>query len=741
MNSKRVFMLLPVFLLFHSFVYASGTCEYKYPDGSRCINAVGANGHFCDQHLYELNSAYLELYSTLEQMKEEEERSASKNSNSSKPKSNNSSTGSSKKTITYSGKCFSEADGMPTPDGVIDEISYVSKETNESAIIYFYSLGSSNTANSNWKKYQSVLANQCGFTFDTDINGATYVYNGNKLISVIGIGNDVAYGGYYLAISFSAKNITPTKTEESAEEKKYKKAQKLFESGKYLDAAKAFEDLGEYSDATDRVKECYTKQEEYYKSEYEKAVQLYKNDNYEEAIKILNSIKSYPETDALLKDVKYDYADQLDREGKTGDAAIAFYGLGDYKDSMIRCDELWNQIVSHDYLTTGSMSVCAITKDLRVVAAGENGMGRCNVSGFHDIVDLAANNYNTFGLNADGTVVAVGYGADTLSKVSKWTDVVSLYADYDNMMFGVRKDGTVLATVDKCKSATSGWKNIIDVTCGWNHVVGLKTDGSVVSATWDLLSSDNKGQANVNSWKNIVKIVGRMQGTVALDNVGKVYVAGNLNGISINVSSWSRIKDISVSDHHILGLREDGTVVADGLNNYGQCDVQGWRDIIKVAAGDGFSCGLKRDGTVITAGRNNSGQCEVTDWTNIVDIVALSNATVGITADGQAKSTDKEFKLASVNSWKNINIPLDLLDGKGQSISEADNTVNIDTLESVDISRVQTLLNEKGFNCGSPDGIFGPKTNEAIKQYQNQNGLQVNGEITNELLNSLGYSK
>ena len=50
---------------------------------------------------------------------------------------------------------------------------------------------------------------------------------------------------------------------------------------------------------------------------------------------------------------------------------------------------------------------------------------------------------------------------------------------------------------------------------------------------------------------------------------------------------------------------------------------------------------------------------------------------------------------------------------------------------------VQEALNVAGYNCGTPDGIAGAKTGEAISAYEKEKKLNVNGVITDELLDSL----
>lgn len=47
------------------------------------------------------------------------------------------------------------------------------------------------------------------------------------------------------------------------------------------------------------------------------------------------------------------------------------------------------------------------------------------------------------------------------------------------------------------------------------------------------------------------------------------------------------------------------------------------------------------------------------------------------------------------------------------------------------VELVQRMLNEKGYACGSADGIFGAKTESAVKSYQKAKGLSVDGIVGN----------
>lgn len=44
-----------------------------------------------------------------------------------------------------------------------------------------------------------------------------------------------------------------------------------------------------------------------------------------------------------------------------------------------------------------------------------------------------------------------------------------------------------------------------------------------------------------------------------------------------------------------------------------------------------------------------------------------------------------------------------------------------------DVAKLQTILRQKGFDPGNPDGKFGPRTDAALRAFQKANGLTVDG--------------
>ncbi len=58
-------------------------------------------------------------------------------------------------------------------------------------------------------------------------------------------------------------------------------------------------------------------------------------------------------------------------------------------------------------------------------------------------------------------------------------------------------------------------------------------------------------------------------------------------------------------------------------------------------------------------------------------------------------------------------------------------------LRGDDIHKLQTILNSMGFNCGMIDGIFGPKTEESVREFQKSTGIQSDGIVGTSTIQAL----
>lgn len=116
--------------------------------------------------------------------------------------------------------------------------------------------------------------------------------------------------------------------------------------------------------------------------------------------------------------------------------------------------------------------------------------GMCDVSGWTDIVDIATGSRSfTVGLRADGTVVVTKYlGKDGrckgLDKVSEWTDIVAISAGYQ-IILGLKHDGTVVSAgnVENCNYEIPDWKDVVGVYTTGDCAFAVTSNGTVLSAS------------------------------------------------------------------------------------------------------------------------------------------------------------------------------------------------------------------------------------------------------------------
>ena len=234
---------------------------------------------------------------------------------------------------------------------------------------------------------------------------------------------------------------------------------------------------------------------------------------------------------------------------------------------------------------------------------------------------------------------------------SPWRNIEQVAVGYDHII-GLKSDGTVVAVGDDSyeQCDVEDWRGIELVSTGMYHTVGLKSGGTVVAT-----GANNHGQCDVGNWRDIVDISVGNSYTVGLKSDGTVVATGSNQYGQCNVDEWTDIKHISAGQYHTAGLKTDGTVVAVGDYAMRQCDVDNWTDIIAISTGANFTIGLKSDGTVVATGSNKYGQCDVDDWTDIIAISAGSTHVVGLKSDGTVVAVGYNSDgRCNVDNWKDI---------------------------------------------------------------------------------------
>ena len=415
------------------------------------------------------------------------------------------------------------------------------------------------------------------------------------------------------------------------QEANYQAAQSLLDTGAYDRAAEAFSELGNYKDSPQKAEDAV------HEKAYQKAQTLMDSEEYDQAAEAFTALGAYKDSAQKVKDAMQGKADR-----ETYGKARTLMDAGEYAKAMIMLSKL-NYKDSADQLqkakeaywvsqraslAAGELYNVGLRRNGTVVAVGDNWFGQCNVSDWTDIVAVAAGPGHTVGLRSDGTVVAtefiesdweIDYGQ---CDISGWTDIVAVAAGKSHTV-GLRSDGTVVAAGDnQCGQCNaSGWTDIVAVAAGRYYTVGLRSDGTVVAT--EIINNNTEweidyGQCDVSGWTDIVAVAAGYNHTVGLRSDGTVVATGDNGEGQCDVSGWTDIVAVAAGWCHTVGLRSDGTVVAVGDNRYDQCNkVSGWKDIVAVAAADFHTVGLRSDGTVAAAGSNAAGEGNVWRWTDI----------------------------------------------------------------------------------------------------------------------------
>ena len=258
--------------------------------------------------------------------------------------------------------------------------------------------------------------------------------------------------------------------------------------------------------------------------------------------------------------------------------------------------------ISYDHI------VC-VKQDGTVCAYGKNTHGECDVADWKNIVSVAAGWPFTVGVKADGTTMYAG-DYRLASTVRSWKNIQSVKALRTNvrpLVVGLHEDGSVSATHEyvsfyrngrtseekrtDTQDAVKSWHDIAAIACGGHHVLGLKSDGTVLAT-----GKNDEFQCTLYMWENMIAVEGGM--------------------------------------YHSVGLKSNGTVVVQGSNHSGECEVDNWKNIVDIAAGPGITVGLRADGTILMAG-NTKNYFWARHWENIASITIGGDSVLyGIKADG-----------------------------------------------------------------------------------------------------------
>ena len=282
-------------------------------------------------------------------------------------------------------------------------------------------------------------------------------------------------------------------------------------------------------------------------------------------------------------------------------------------------------------IACGIEHTIGISSSGKVLAAGNNEHGECEVGEWKSIIAVSCGDYHTVGLKADRTVIATGSNSRGQCNVSAWNDIAAVSCGGSHTVC-LKYDGTVIATGynEFGQGRVYGWSDIVKISCGNKHTVGLKANGTVVAA------GDNKcGQCDVSEWKDIVAVSCGGDHTIGIKSDGTVVAAGCNEDGQCKVENWKNIVAVSCGKHHTVGLRANGTVVATGYRGNERCAVSSMEDIIAVFCGKKQTVLIEYGNSVRTTAKFTCEGCDIVGWhlfknidEEIVEKEKINNAAI-----------------------------------------------------------------------------------------------------------------
>ncbi len=216
----------------------------------------------------------------------------------------------------------------------------------------------------------------------------------------------------------------------------------------------------------------------------------------------------------------------------------------------------WTDIVS---VAAGAYHTVGLRADGTVLATGMNTYGQCNVSTWSNVVAIFAGAYNTVALTQDGEVLNTGYQTwNTLSwrdiaqfsigdyalcgvmqngqpltthdelRTDDYYDLVAFDAATANSA-GLKADGTIVSNgLD-----VSGFTNIIEIECTSNGIYALDDEGFVHQQAFSFAHLPD-----VSDWKNIIAISASATHIVGVMSDGQVVSRGASDMKQCNTMDW-----------------------------------------------------------------------------------------------------------------------------------------------------------------------------------------------------------
>ncbi len=188
---------------------------------------------------------------------------------------------------------------------------------------------------------------------------------------------------------------------------------------------------------------------------------------------------------------------------------------------------------------------------------------------------------------------------------SDWEDIISVSVG-DTFVAGLRTDGTVI-TEGKLPFDITEWQYVTMLETPSIGIFGLLTDGTIIAATDEDMSPEQEAVMDeVAGWQDIIYINSSYDGLVGVKSNGKIVIASFYDEEFLDEEeAWESIQTADISSYLIAGLKDNGEVVwglADTAYTVDEhkrlFDLETLFGAKKIAVGDTFIAALMSDGTI-----------------------------------------------------------------------------------------------------------------------------------------------
>ena len=252
-------------------------------------------------------------------------------------------------------------------------------------------------------------------------------------------------------------------------------------------------------------------------------------------------------------------------------------------DEYGQCDvDMWDHVVQ---VAAGSAHSLGLRSDGTVFAAGSNHAGQCDVETWKNVVKIKAGENLSLGVTEEGTILLAGqrlYDED-LGVVSSWTDIKAVdYEPFEGVVIGLKTDGTVLTEGGNLEaSKVTGWQNVEDILYENGQLIGKEADGTIRLSmlegedTHSIYFEEMEPMRYFNDRSSIAVTA---DGTLkALRDSGSWNYADILGRIERGLTGWNAAN----IDYNgcFYGITEDGIFYEQYLNRYGNSEPEEFVDL------------------------------------------------------------------------------------------------------------------------------------------------------------------